>query len=72
MRREYEVFERFRDGSTLWRATVMGRFEAHRKAQELAEMCENQFFVMEIHDGAPLPPVHARLQTQVRRAATAG
>lgn len=72
MRREYEVFERFRDGSTLWRATVMGRFEAHRKAQELGELSENQFFVMEVHAGAPRPPVRTNLQIQLRRTAVAG
>jgi hypothetical protein len=47
MRRAYEVFEEFPDGSTLWRATVQGRFEAERKRQELAEHSENEFFLME-------------------------
>ena len=47
MRRAYEVFEKFPDGSTLWRATVQGRFEAERKRQELTEHSENEFFLME-------------------------
>lgn len=69
MRRQYEVFERFRDGSTLWRATVIGRFEAHRKKQELEELSENQFFIMDVCAGVPLPPIRTDLQPQAKRAA---
>jgi len=35
MRREYDLFEKFPDGSTLWRACVTGRYDAQRKIQEL-------------------------------------
>jgi len=48
MRRVYDVFERFPDGSTLWRACVSGRFEAERKVDELAEHSGNEFFIMDI------------------------
>jgi len=53
MRRDYEVFEKFSDGSTLWRTCVTGRFEAQRKMQEFKEHSENEFFILDIeaHDG---------------------
>jgi len=48
MRRDYDVFEKFPDGSTLWRACVPGRYEAQRKIQELREHSENEFFILDI------------------------
>jgi hypothetical protein len=44
MRREYDIFERFSDGSTIWLMTVFGRFEAERRMQEFAERSENTFY----------------------------
>jgi hypothetical protein len=44
MRHEYDILERFPDGSSIWRATVLGRYQAQRKMQELAEHSENLFF----------------------------
>ena len=49
MRRNYEVFEKFPDGSTLWRTCVAGRYEAQRKIQELREHSENDFVSLDIH-----------------------
>ena len=60
MRHVYDVFEKFPDGSTLWRAWVPGRFEAERKMQELAELSENKFFLMDIQAEEFLPTVTAR------------
>ncbi len=48
MRRDYDIFEKFADGSTLWRACISGSFEAHRKIQEFAEYSENEFFLIDI------------------------
>jgi hypothetical protein len=56
MRREYDVFERFSDGSSLWRATVIGRFEALRKMQELGEHSDNEFFTLDVRAGKHLQP----------------
>jgi hypothetical protein len=56
MRREYDVFEKFSDGSTLWRATVAGRFEALRKMQELGEYSDNEFFTLDVQAGRHLQP----------------
>jgi hypothetical protein len=49
MRPEYDVFEKFPDGSSNWRACVPGQCEAERKLQELAEQSENEFFAIEIN-----------------------
>lgn len=50
MRREFDVFEKFPDGATIWRASVYGRFEAQRKLDELAERSKNHFYMIEIDD----------------------
>jgi hypothetical protein len=50
IRRDYDIFERFPDGSTLWKACVRGRFEAQRKIDEFAERSENQFFMIDIQE----------------------
>lgn len=57
MRRDFDVFEKFSDGSTLWRATVRGRFEAQRKIDELAERSENKFYMLDIQEHFLLPPL---------------
>jgi hypothetical protein len=48
VRRDYDIFEKFPDGSTLWRACVSGRYAVQRKMQELAEFSDNDFFVIDI------------------------
>lgn len=48
MRHDYDIFEKFRDGSTLWRACVRGRYETLRKIQELKELSESEFFAIDI------------------------
>lgn len=48
MRRDYDVFEKFPDGSTVWRANVSGLYEAQRKVQELREFSENEFYILDI------------------------
>jgi hypothetical protein len=55
MRRDFEIFERFPDGSTLWKCCVRGRFEAKRKMQELAEVSENEFLMIDIQADESLP-----------------
>jgi hypothetical protein len=73
MRRDYDVFERFPDGSTLWRACVSGRYEAQRKMQELAEHSENRFFLIDIQAEVLLPPVSTRANSRPStRSAAAG
>jgi len=48
MRRKYDIFERFPDGSSLWRACIQGQFDAQRKIQELAEHSKNEFFAIDL------------------------
>jgi hypothetical protein len=60
MRHSYDVFEKFPDGSTLWRACVSGKFEAQRKLQEFREISQNDFFVIDIQAADLLPPKLAR------------
>ena len=63
MRHNYDVFEKFQDGSTLWRACVCGRYETERKIQELKELSENEFYAIDIQaDGLFLENVatHSR------------
>ena len=48
MRRDFDIFERFTDGSTVWRVCVRGRFDAQRKMNELAERSENECFMIDI------------------------
>jgi hypothetical protein len=55
MRHEYDIFERFSDGSSVWRATVVGRHEAQRRVHELSEYSDNAFFILDVHQ-AQHPP----------------
>jgi len=45
VRHEYKIFEKLPNGSATWRASVLGRYAATRKMQELAELSENEFVV---------------------------
>jgi hypothetical protein len=72
MRRNYDVFEKFPDGSTLWRACVGGRFEAQRKVYELSEQSENKFFMIAIQADLPLRPHLASGSRLVAKAAANG
>jgi hypothetical protein len=73
MRHVYEVFERFPDSSTLWRASVRGRYEAQRKMQELAEHSPNEFLLINIGADYLPPTVSAqRNKQQLSKSAVAG
>jgi hypothetical protein len=71
MRRDYEVFEKFSDGSTLWRACVTGRYEAQRKMQELREHSENDFVFLDIHAQCFIP-TRVTTRTRLEAKGTAG
>ena len=55
MHRDYDIFERFPDGTSVWRGCVSGQYETERKLHELAEHSENEFFVMDIRSGEVVP-----------------
>ena len=56
MRRDFDIFEKFSDGSTVWHSCVSGQFNAERKIQELAEQSQNAFFAIDIQAGELLSP----------------
>jgi hypothetical protein len=57
MLRDFDIFEKLHDGSTIWRTCVSGQFEAERKLQELAEHSSNEFLVIDIQTGKPFLPM---------------
>jgi len=63
MIREYDLFEKFPDGSSLWRASVWGLEGAHLHLRRLAEKSGNQFYAIELISGKI---IHANLDSGVR------
>jgi len=54
MTREYDLFEKFPDGSSLWRASVSGLGNARLQLQELTRRSENQFYAIDMTAGKTL------------------
>jgi len=48
MRHDYDIFEKFPDGSTIWRVCMSGRYETERKMRELTEQSKNEFYAIDI------------------------
>jgi len=48
MRCEYDIFEKFPDGTAIWRWCAFGQFETERKLQHLVEQSSNDFFAIDI------------------------
>lgn len=69
IRRDYDIFEKFPDGSTLWRACIHGRFEAQRKINELAERSENEFYMIDIQENVLSMPVPVKSKPSTRAVA---
>ena len=69
--RNFDIFEKFPDGSLTWRTCVFGQFEVERKPQELAEHSENEFLVVDILAGEPWPMVGSK-KTEAAKKAAAG
>ena len=55
--RDYDVFEELNDGSTVWRACVVGMENVESKLRELALESNNKFFALSLHDGIRPPTV---------------
>jgi len=72
MLRNFDIIEKFPDGSMIWRTCVFGQFEAERKLQELAEHSKNEFLAIDIESGEPLPIVRPQKSRQVIRKAATG
>lgn len=71
MPREFDIFEKFSDGSTIWRACVSGQFEANRKLQELSEHSDNEFLAIDIHAGvrSPVPAAPHKARPETKKTA---
>ena len=73
MDRTYDIFEKFPDGCSIWRACVSGKYEVQRKLQELAEHSENEFFFVDLlsQDPVPinLPPRNSEITERDKRTA---
>jgi hypothetical protein len=72
MLRNFDIIEKFSDGSMMWRACVFGQFEAERKLQELAEHSKNQFLAVDIESGEPLPMTAPQKSRQALRKSATG
>jgi hypothetical protein len=71
MRHNFDIFEKFPDGSTLWRACVSGRYETQRKMQELTEHSKNEFYAIDILiDQNMASPVKSPLRSAAKAAAS--
>jgi hypothetical protein len=51
MSQTYDLFEKFPDGSSLWRACVIGLEGARQHMQDLARRSPNQFYAMHVLSG---------------------
>jgi hypothetical protein len=65
VRRDYDVFELFPDGSTLWRACVLGMGNAERKLRELARESNSKFFAINLQGRAE--PIAQLLESSLRQ-----
>jgi hypothetical protein len=51
----YDLFEKFPDGSSLWRACVMGLEGARLHVSDLAQRSPNTFYAMNVANGKIVP-----------------
>jgi hypothetical protein len=72
MVRNFDIIEKFPDGSMIWRTCVFGQFEAERKLQELAEHSKNEFLAVDIESGESLPTITPQKSRQVIKKAASG
>ena len=48
MEHEFDLFEKFPDGSSLWRDSVPGLETTRLRLQELAQRSENEFYALNL------------------------
>jgi hypothetical protein len=51
MKHEYDLFEKFTDGSSLWRDSAAGFKTTRLRLRELAGRSENQFYAIDLRTG---------------------
>jgi hypothetical protein len=55
MNHKYDLFEKFSDGSSLWRACVIGLEGARLHMFDLARRSSNEFYAMNVVSGKIVP-----------------
>jgi hypothetical protein len=55
MHHKYDLFEKFPDGSSLWRACVVGLEGTRRHMYDLAKRSSNRFYAMHLASGKIVP-----------------
>jgi hypothetical protein len=55
MKHKYDLFEKFPDGSSLWRACVVGLEGTRQYMFDLARRSPNQFYAMHLESGKIVP-----------------
>lgn len=56
MNRKYDVFEKFSDGSSLWRACVLGLEGTRLHLRELTQKSESRFYAIAHANGKTVHP----------------
>jgi hypothetical protein len=72
MLREYDLFEKFPDGSSLWRACVLGLEGTRLHLQELAQKSGNHFYAIDMVSGKVVHPSQDRVGLQLLPAQRVG
>lgn len=72
MLRNFDIFEKFPDGSLAWCACAFGQYEAERKLQELAEHSDNEFLAVDIQSNEPFAQTRYLKSPQSRKKAASG
>jgi hypothetical protein len=61
MSHQYDLFEKFPDGSSLWRACVLGFQSACLQLRDLSARSQNQFYAINVVSGKTIfPDLHRR------------
>lgn len=72
MRHEYDLFERFPDGSSLWRASAKGLESARHHLAGLSEHSPNQFYAINVVSGkvvwSGIQPARFDVSTRIGRS----
>ena len=59
MSHQYDLFEKFPDGSSLWRACVLGFQSACLQLRDLSKRSQNQFYAINVVSGKTIfPSIH--------------
>ena len=72
MKHKFELFEKFPDGSSLWRDSVSGLTITRLRMQELALRSQNQFYAINLATGDVFPCRSKRDGHQYRTPSKSG